>query len=230
MKNLSKIVFALFLSFTFANISFADLGIKIGTSAQVGLADVGGSESENGSIQKRSEEVPFGTYSFFIEKDLNFLPGPLGRLGVGYDYVPHNLATGTAENIREDSKNGDVVNNQTRTMVNKVKADVDNIDTLYVTLRITDWLYAKAGSVSMDVVTKEDLETGSAYGNASLDGNMMGIGIHKVATDGRMFFRVEGNWMDIDGITLTSTTNTANKVTLDAIDTASLKASIGIQF
>jgi len=36
--------------------------------------------------------------------------------------------------------------------------------------------------------------------------------------------------MDIDGVTLTSTTNSDNKVTLDGIDTASARISVGKSF
>ena len=226
MTKINKFLIALLISMGFATASSA-LGLKIGTSAQLGFADASGSESENSTVEsKATDNIFFGNYSFFVEKSLGFLPGPLSRLSVGYDFVPHDMGTGTAENVRTKSRNGGsgaiVAHN------NRVKANFSDFNTIYATLNITDWLYLKAGTLSVDMTTKENLETGSSYGDAGLDGEMFGIGIEQ-STD-RMFFRVEGNWMDVDGVTLTSQTNSANTVTLDGIDTVSAKASIGFKF
>jgi hypothetical protein len=56
------------------------------------------------------------------------------------------------------------------------------------------------------------------------------IGLKTSTTDSGLFFRAEANWMDIDGVTLTSTTNSDNKVTLDGIDTVSGRISVGKSF
>ena len=204
----------------------AELGINIGVSAQVGSAEASGSESENGTISNsETEEMLFGTGSFFIEKTLDFLPGPFARLALGYDYVPHDIGTGTATNIRFD-QDGDLLNDRVE---NNVKANFEDLNTFYLTADITDWLYVKAGLVSVDAISKETLGTGSAYGNAKLDGEVYGFGL-KTSTDSGLFFRAEANWMDIDGVTLTSTTNSDNKVTLDGIDTVSGRISVGKSF
>jgi hypothetical protein len=52
----------------------------------------------------------------------------------------------------------------------KVKADFEDLNYFLFAANLTDWLYVKAGLVEVDVITKETLGTGSAYGNASLDG------------------------------------------------------------
>jgi hypothetical protein len=53
-----------------------------------------GSETED-SEKTRADEVEAIWYgSFFLEKTLDFLPGPLARLSLGYDYVPHDIGTG----------------------------------------------------------------------------------------------------------------------------------------
>jgi len=207
----------------------AELGINIGVSAQVGSAEASGSESENSDVTKsKTEEMLFGTGSFFIEKTLGFLPGPLSRLSVGYDYVPHDIGTGTATNTRINENSGGAITNVS-TKENNVKASFEDLNTVYLTADITDFLYVKAGLVSVDAITKENLATGSNYGNASLDGEVYGFGL-KTSTDSGLFFRAEANWMDIDGVTLTSTTNSDNTVTLDGIDTVSGRISIGKSF
>ncbi len=207
----------------------AELGVNIGVSAQVGSAEATGSESENSSVtNSETEELLFGTGSFFIEKTLGFLPGPLARLTLGYDYVPHDIGTGTATNTRQDL--GAKANAGKREVKeNNVSANFEDLNTLYLTFNLTDWLYLKAGTVSVDAISTESLQTGSAYGNASLDGEVYGFGISQ-STDNGIFFRAEYNVMDIDGVTLTSTTNSDNTVTLDGIDTESVRASIGKSF
>ena len=209
----------------------AELGINIGVSAQVGSAEASGNEKDSNTDgttttnTSKTEEMLFGTGSFFIEKTLDFLPGPFARLALGYDYVPHDIGTGTATNIRFD-QDGDLLNDRVE---NNVKANFEDLNTFYLTADITDWLYVKAGLVSVDAISKETLGTGSAYGNAKLDGEVYGFGL-KTSTDSGLFFRAEANWMDIDGVTLTSTTNSDNTVTLDGIDTVSGRISIGKSF
>ena len=57
----------------------------------------------------------------------------------------------------------------------------------------------------------------------------MGFGIAH-ASDNGLFFRAEYLETEMDGITLTSTTNSVNSVTLDGIDGESLALSIGKAF
>ena len=226
MKKIIILTLFVFSQLTFS--ASADLGINIGVSAQLGEAEAKGSESEAGAVSNsKTEAMLFGTGSYFIEKTLSFLPGPLARLTLGYDHVPHELGTATRANDKLDLKgNADGV----ATVVhNKVKAQFEDLNTVYLTARITDWLYVKAGSVSVDAISQETLGTGSDYGNAGLDGSMYGIGINHT-TDAGMFFRVEYNVLELDGVTLTSTTNSANTVTLDGIDPTSARASIGRSF
>jgi len=225
---MKKIIIALFCGLFSFTVAHAELGINIGVSGQVGQVTANGSETENSEKTTADEvEAVFGTASFFVEKTLDFLPGPLARLSLGYDYVPHDIGTGTAGNVRKNelSAKGDSIRDEENT----AKASFENLNTFYLTANLTDWLYVKAGLVEVDVVTKETLETGSAYGNASLDGEMYGIGV-ATKTDNGFFARLEANWMDIDGVTLTSTTNSDNKVTLDGIDTASARISVGKSF
>ena len=229
---MKKLVIALFLTLGMTGFSSAfeqtDFA-RIGVSAQIGEVDASGQESENAEITKGTiDGAFFGTGSFFIEKTLGFLPGPLGRLTIGFDMVPHGLNTGSDENIRATSEN-DLEAPDSGSDFNMAQAEFDNLNTIYLTANLTDWLYVKAGTVSVDMTTEESLTTGSAYGNASLDGEMYGFGVHS-ANDNGVFLRAEANFMEIDGVTLTSTTNSANKVTLDEIETQSLKISIGKAF
>ena len=113
--------------------------------------------------------------------------------------------------------------------IQKVQADLQDISTLYVTANITDWLFVKAGTTDMDIVTNEKLPTGSQYGNASIDGTILGIGLHHT-TDNGLFMRLEMQETSFGGITLTSTTNSDNKITLDDMDGTTYRVSVGKAF
>ena len=186
-----------------------------------------GSEIEGTETSAKKTEKTMGAMgSYFIEKELSFLPGPLKRITIGYDAVINDVSTGTKDEHRTDQKGGSAANEGGD---QKVSADIKDISTYYATLRITDWLYLKGGEISLDVITTESLHTGSSYDNASLDGTVMGFGIAH-ASDNGLFFRAEYLETEMDGITLTSTTNAANSVTLDGIDGESLALSIGKAF
>ena len=90
-------------------------------------------------------------------------------------------------------------------------------------------LYAKAGYMSVDVVTNESLGTGSRYNDGDMNGTLLGFGYNNDLDNG-MFVRVEGNYMTFDGLTLTATNNAENQITLNTLDGASAKISVGKSF
>lgn len=221
-----KLTIAIIMLFSTISLASAEMGVNIGISADVGTFSTSGSENENGEVSKKKDaESLVGYGSIFIEKTLNFLPGPFGRLSVGYSHVPHDLKSGTADREDKDMKD----DNSTPIVKQKIQADFSNFNTVYATLRITDWLYVKAGSIDVDVTTNEKLGTGSSYGNTSLDGSTIGAGIH-IAKDNGLFFRFEVNDQSFDGVTLTSTSNSANKVTITDLDGTTAKIAIGKSF
>ena len=137
----------------------------------------------------------------------------------------HELHTGVRDTGRVSNTTliiGTVVNQ-------KVSAEFSNIDTVYATFNLTDWLYVRAGSMSMDVKTTESLGTGSTYGDTNLDGTVIGFGVEK-SSDNGMFWRAEYSDTDIDGVKLISTKNATTSVTLDGIDGTAYKLSIGKAF
>tara|TARA_B100000767_G_C19702705_1_gene509141 strand:+ start:479 stop:1150 length:672 start_codon:yes stop_codon:yes gene_type:complete len=223
---MKKLLLAILITFGSFSIVSADLGLNLGVSASLGEYEAIGSEVEDTETSaKHKEKMLGGMASIFIEKELTFLPGPLKRLTIGYDKVMHDIATGTKDTTRIDEK----ADGQKVSINQKVSADISNINTLYLTLRITDWLYLKGGEMNMDVATTESLGTGSSYNDTTLDGTVYGFGLsHK--SDNGMFFRAEYTDTSIDGVKLASTTNSANSVTLDSIEGTQGRISIGRSF
>jgi hypothetical protein len=183
----------------------AEIGLKVGVSAQIGEMETSGKETSSDGTSNKSEveKALFGTAGFFIEKDLAFLPGPFGRLSVGFDNIVHDISLGTQTNARRASLGaagaGIVSTNHA------LDAKLTGFETVYATLNITDWLYVKAGSVTVDVDTVFKGSATSAYKKShSLDGTVMGFGVSKT-TDTGWFTRLEYNDYDIDGKTVQNT-------------------------
>jgi hypothetical protein len=213
----------------------AELGINVGISAQLGTMDSKATEKSTDTAvndESKTGEALFASGSYFIEKELGFLPGPLKRLTIGYDNMAHDLNLGTASNVRQ-GRLGTVAqlqNGVNATFTNTVEATVDGFTTLYLTANITDWLYVKAGNVSVDVTTTESMQVGGSYDNASLDGKILGLGLHKESENG-MFMRFEWNSYSIDGVTLQNKgTDSKRSVTLDDVSGETARLSIGKAF
>tara|TARA_B110000444_G_scaffold172488_1_gene161311 strand:+ start:547 stop:1209 length:663 start_codon:yes stop_codon:yes gene_type:complete len=220
MKKLIIAILAMSLgSFSIAS---AEVGVNIGVSGQMGVFAANGLENEDTQQHRSATTTLVGYSSVFLEKTLG------SRLSIGIDYVPSALESETAS--RTDVDNGAAV-------TQKVQADFEDLTTIYATLNITDNFFVKGGMVTVDVITKESLGTGSTYPNTTLDGTMFGAG-YNYDFDNGMFIRAEGNVMMMDGVTLTSTaaavarpgTAQKNFVKLDNLNGANAKVSIGKSF
>ena len=228
MKKLSIAILILLGMISFSS---AEVGLKIGISGQIGEVDIDGEEQDIGpnatEKNKKSINALFATGSVFVEKTLGFLPGPLGRLSIGYDHVAHDLESGSASNVRcdETTTDGTECNNEKK--VNSASATVENMHTIYATLTVTDWLYVKAGSIEADLITEENLETGGSYKNTDISGTVIGLGVHK-DTDNGMFLRFELNNVEMDTPSVAST-NTNNSVSLD-VEGTTMRVSVGKSF
>ena len=217
MKKLMIAIMAITLgSYSTAS---AELGINLGVSGQMGVFVADGSETEAGTLARSNTTTVVGYSSVFLEKTLG------SRLTIGYDYVPSSLETDTTEDNRTDQ----TTSTADTAVTNSIKVDFEDLTTVYATLNITENFYIKGGMVTVDVITKESLGTGSDYGNTSLDGEMYGAGYNYDFSNG-LFLRAEASVMMMDGVTLTSTTNAANVVKLDHLNGASGKVSIGKSF
>jgi len=229
---MKKIILAILMTFGVFTIVSAEIGLKLGVSAQIGSMETSGKEvsSAGTTVNSQTEEALFATGGFFIEKDLAFLPGPFARLSIGFDNIAHDLDLGSQSNYREDSLGSTAVGTRAKRN-HTLNAEVTGFETLYATINITDWLYLKAGSVTVDVTTKfTGTETSSYPTNHSLDGTVVGFGVEK-SSDNGMFFRLEYNDYDIDGKSVASTgTDSKFTATLNDVTGSTGRISIGKAF
>tara|TARA_B110000027_G_scaffold49370_1_gene53992 strand:- start:555 stop:1244 length:690 start_codon:yes stop_codon:yes gene_type:complete len=229
---MKKLVMSLLMTFGIFSMVSADIGVKVGVSAQIGELETSGSEKNaTTSLTEKSgtEKALFGTAGFFIEKDLAFLPGPFGRLSIGFDNIAHDLDLGTQNNQREATLGaaGAIVASTDHSL----NAKITGFETLYATLNLTDWLYVKGGSVTVDVETNFSGSATSSYAKShSLDGTVLGFGVEK-SSDNGMFFRLEYNDYDIDGKSVANAgTDSVFTATLNDVTGSTGRVSIGKAF
>ncbi len=222
MKKLSLIIISGLYLFTTS--AFAEIGVNIGVSGSAGIFGATAKETHTTSAtgsttaDQASEIAAVGYGSIFLEKEF-------GMITVGVDYVPTPFESETAETQKRDDQTANPAAAAVTEVVNKVQVDLTDLTTMYVGLNVTENAYVRFGYATMDVETNENLGTGSSYGNTSLDGTVYGVGYQKDLD--AMFIRVEGTYMDFDGVSLTANDNT---ITLKNLDGLTGKLSIGKSF
>ena len=220
---MKKLLLTIVLSIFYVSSASADLGVNVGVSGQAGIFAASATESE-GTTKKGNgtEHGSAGWGSIFLEGTIN------DRFILGIDYVPSALETDTTETAKSDQRT--VGSDAATASTNKVQVDFEHLTTYYAALMLNNNLYVKAGITTVDVITNENLGTGSSYGDTELDGTMFGIGYHN-ALDNGVFFRFEGNYMTFDGATQTGTgTGASRKIELRNLDGVSGKLSFGKTF
>lgn len=220
---MKKLIITTFLACIYSFTSYA--GVNVGFSGQAGIFAASGKETHAGATasatagnykKQDTEYGEAGYASVFIEGVIQ------DRFMIGIDYVPSSLETESVESQRKDKTTTETA----ASVENKVQIDFENLTTVYAGVMITDNAYVKAGIVTVDVITNENLGTGGSYGNTDLDGTAFGVGYNKNMDNG-MFFRVEGNYMNFDSKSLSSGDMT---VTLKSLDGVTGKLSVGKSF
>ena len=221
---MKKIILSIVLTvFTFTSAS-AEIGVNVGASGQVGVFIATAKDDDKnaaGTIiktQKTTDYMSAGYGSIFIEKTLG------DRFTIGIDYVPQSLETETTEVRRTHITTA--YQEVASSVENKIQVDFQDLTTLYAAFNVNENLYIKGGVASVDVITNENLATGGKYANTNLDATMFGFGYNKNMDNG-MFIRLEANYLDFDGTSLSSGDHTISVTSLHGLNG---KLSIGRSF
>ena len=206
--------------FSFASAS-AEIGVNIGISGNAALFAATATELDTGTHGTTTDGDEKDSESDFLGAAYGsvFIEGEMGPILLGVDFVPSSLDTETSTNEVQDG--GSVV-------TNTVKVSFNDLTTAYVGLKIMENAYVKVGAVTVDLVTEENLGTGSTYGDTSVDGSMIGVGVGHTMDNG-IFLRAEATYMEFDSVSLTSSSG-SQKITLNSLDGVSGKVSIGKSF
>ena len=219
MKKLLTSIFGLVL------ISFSANAVerKIGFTAALTDFESSGTETLKSSSNKTSADVSEQVIvpSLFFEITNN------SGLGIGLDFVPVDAELGSKQKAKVDTDTDDTEDNAG---TNKASADISGHQTIYLMVPIKA-AFLKVGYVTADIETTENLDTGTTYGNKSVDGTMVSLGFDRDMPNGS-FIRAEVAYTDYDDITLTGSADSddaSNKVDAD-IDATSLRLSVGRAF
>ena len=122
----------------------------------------------------------------------------IGRwISVGFEQVPDSISS--PQNI---NSNRGTEGNITRTDTAIVSVDFNDMNTTYLKLNTPMGIYLKWGNVSTDIDIKETMASGNTYANTSVDGTSMGAGYQKTFGERGFGFRVEGNYVELDNVTV----------------------------
>ena len=225
---MKKLLLSIVFSVLYVSSASAELGVNIGVSGNAGLFVANASETFDGTLAANTKSKNTGTEygsagygSIFIEKTLGSV------LLIGIDYVPGALETDTTETAKSDQRTAGIGTISAST--NKIQIDFEDLTTIYIGARMGENFYAKAGMVDVEVKTNENLGTGGAYGDKTLDGIMYGVGYNHTADNGA-FIRVEGNYMTFDSASVTNSNDADKVIKLKALDGVTAKLSIGKSF
>ena len=116
----------------------------------------------------------------------------IGRwISLGFEHVPDSIST--PENINDGGIGG---------TTSTVSVDFNDMNTTYLKLNTPMGVYFKYGTVSTDLDIKETQLSGNTYSNTSVDGTSMGAGYQKTLGERGFGFRIEGNYVELDDVTV----------------------------
>ena len=223
---MKKTLIGLVISMFWIVSASADVGARLGVTGNAALYAATATELDTGSHGTTSDFDESQTQSEYLGLMYGsvFAEVGFGPMFVGVDYMP-----GAIDTEESTTTVGDKTTSATSTQVtNKVKVEFEGLTNFYAGVRILDSFFIKAGTLSVDLNTKESLGTGSTYGNTTVDGTMMAVGMDKVMDNG-MFVRVEGQYSEFDSASLVSSSG-SQKITMDSLDGVVAKLSIGKAF
>ena len=207
----------------FANDGFG-IGVRLG---HVNL-DATGSEVEGGESTSKSINRSFPMGSIFAEFTK-------GAFTIGIDHVPFKANVSGSTLTRTDTEtsgaHGATIVATSVTQNQAAQARILDHNTYYV--EMGSKAYVKAGYTKITVETQESLGTGSTYGDADLNGILVGLGV-KGDWGNHGFYKIEGTYTDYDTLNVTSGVaragvSTNNKISAD-LDTVAANILMGYKF
>jgi hypothetical protein len=222
MKKIAIIISSLLLSSQLYAAEWA-----MGVTGAYSMINGDGSEVEGGETNTGSASNNVLIGSIFIDAIVS------DKFTLGLDYIPFKADVSDKTKSRTDTETS-VTGTETTTSTSRsqsAQAELSNHITLYG--EYGEKAYVKFGVTQVDVKTKESLATGSVYGDDTIYGGLIGLGVKGVSNSG-VYFKLEGTYTDYENVSFTSSVartgvTTNNKVDAD-LDVTALKISIGKKF
>ena len=237
MKKIVINLIALFWMSVFAVGSASAAGLGFGVTGNWVDVDASGSETVNagdgGSAQTSSASVSEQSIvpSYYLELTL----GEANNWALGYEAIPGAADVSDKTHTRTDTELSvtSTAAHTSNSRAFKADAEVEDFKVVYAEIPIGDMFYVRAGVSEITVNTLETASgNGGNYGNATLDGWQVGLGMKGIKGD-RLRWKAGYEYNDFDTLSLTSSGNSVttetNSLTAD-LDTWAFKFGLGLQF
>ena len=231
MKKLKNILIGLVATISLTSVAYAG-SFGLGVTGSYTNIDASGTETAGNETTTTSVDNNWFLGSVFIEYSLNDASWASAGNGftIGAEHTPGKADVSDKVKSRTDTELS-ITGTTTTTSVSRTQtaqAEVDNYNNFYIEVPLYKSIFVKAGMSSIDVTTKETTTgtNGGTYGNASLDGTNLGIGL-KGVTASNIIWKLAYEETDFDTLNLTSTTSNTIKADLD---TSEVALSIGYRF
>ena len=232
MKKLTSILIAMTLSAFSVNAEV----ISVGITGNLGILDASGKETFNSKTKTRSEEMFMGYASGFAELHIPMPVGP-GKFRVGASYVPYALESEATSRVHAEGEShsdlGDGVITPKASFTQKVQVDIEDLRSMYLSYHV-NMFFVKAGVMEADLITNENLGSGSTYANAKLEGSFFALGFDKPFTNGMldgMFIRGEVSATEFDDLKLVNSgSDNSNTIDISGLEGTNVAFSIGKSF
>ena len=225
MNKLVKTFLVLLSTLGLTSMSYAqDISLSLGVAGNYGFYAAQGKETNTTDVTTEYGGMETSHVAIFGEVSM-------GQLAVGIEYNPSDLDSPEKISIHETCQ-GDCSSSTTKT--NKAMVSFQDMTTIYANLSLPavgpiEGLYLKAGYISADVETKENLGTGGSYNNVEIDGMIAGLG-YNMELDNGFFLRAEILGSDMDDVTASNTTDSTKKVVISDIWGATASFRVGKTF
>ena len=202
---------------------------KAGVSAN-GMAAYGNAQEtlkDSGRVSKEEAVIATSFASVFAEISGDAMMG----IGLGVSYAPE------VADLEKETRNIQVAVAEGRGNVQDsgaqiIDGKINDLVSIYLTLPVGDTgAYVKAGYIQAQLVTSENLATGSKYENVDMTGTQIGGGYEGSLGDSA-FWRAEGSyqmWEDISAGGSEAGSSNKNKITAE-IGSVTGSFSIGMKF
>ena len=237
MKKIVINLIALFWMSVFAVGSASAAGLGFGVTGNWVDVDASGSETVNagdgGTAQTSSASVSEQSIvpSYYLELTL----GEANNWALGYEAIPGAADVSDKAHTRTDTETSvtSTATTTDNTRVFTADAEVEDFKVIYAEVPIGPLFYIRAGVSEITVNTLETASgNGGNYGNATLDGWQVGLGMKGIKGD-RLRWKAGYEYNDFDTLSLTSSGNSVttetNSLTAD-LDTWAFKFGLGLQF
>ena len=233
MNKLKNILIGLVATISLTSVAYAG-SFGLGVTGSYTKIDASGSETSKaaGSETESNQTISVDNDAFIgkLYVEYSFDDASWGSVGNGITFGA-SYTPGTADVSDKVKTRTDVADASAGTADNRTstaQAEIENYMNYYIELPLYKSIYVKAGMAQVDVNTLETstLAAAGKYGNETLDGTNLGIGL-KGVTGSNIVWKLAYEETNFDTLNLTSTTG--DKIKAD-LDTSEVNLSIGYRF